>query len=157
MYDVEGMNNTYYMENGQPKFYDPAPTVLEWETLIRQYRSTVQAILKKRLLLYTDKGEWDSFGLQNFTDVTGDDLWIAQITENAPTIPAPFSSWKLHQYSWNGKVPGITGAVDRSRFNGSQSDFDSWAGTGGGWSLSKALGVSALGVAGVLGLKALRK
>lgn len=157
MYDVEGMNNTYYMENGQPKFYDPAPTVLEWQTVIRQFRSTVQALLKKRLLIYTDKGEWDSFKLPDFVDVTGDDLWIAQITSGEPTIPKPFTSYKLHQYSWNGQVPGIAGAVDRSRYNGSQSDFDEWAGTGGGWSIAKAIGVSALGVMGLGYLKSKMK
>jgi lysozyme len=48
-------------------------------------------------------------------------LWIAEYTSAAaPSLPTGWPTWTLWQYTESGSVPGITGAVDRDRFNGSE-------------------------------------
>ena len=50
-------------------------------------------------------------------------LWIAHwTTASQPAVPAggwAANSWSFWQYSSSGTVPGITGAVNIDRFNGS--------------------------------------
>lgn len=46
-------------------------------------------------------------------------LWVAEYTNaSAPTLPAGWPVWTLWQYTQSGSVPGISGSVDRDRFNG---------------------------------------
>jgi GH25 family lysozyme M1 (1,4-beta-N-acetylmuramidase) len=40
---------------------------------------------------------------------------------SSPTIPNGFPYWTIWQYTDSGSVSGISGAVDRDRFNGSSS------------------------------------
>ena len=56
-------------------------------------------------------------------------LWVAQYTAaQAPSsIPAQvWKTWTLWQYTDSGGVNGISGAVDRSRFNGSVQQLEVW-------------------------------
>lgn len=128
MVDVEGMEN---LTDGQGNPLNPKPTEQESELAVRTFGTVVHYMTARLPLLYTDAGEWDSFGLQNVSDFRAFDLWIANVTPNlqTPSIPAPWppGGWKLWQYSWSGQIPGITGNVDRSRFNGSVDDFNAWA------------------------------
>ena len=51
-------------------------------------------------------------------------IWIAQYTEaQSPAIPKPWSSWTFWQHSQSGTVPGISGAVDLDRFQGTLDDL----------------------------------
>ncbi len=46
-------------------------------------------------------------------------LWVAEYTSApTPTLPPGWPTWTLWQYTESGTVPGISGAVDRDRFNG---------------------------------------
>lgn len=44
-------------------------------------------------------------------------LFVARYSSKEPTIPPPFKTWTLWQYTQDGAVDGIT-TVDRDRFNG---------------------------------------
>ena len=56
-------------------------------------------------------------------------LWIAQYT-NAPAPsaipPQVWTTWTLWQYTESGTVDGITGHVDRERFNGTADELTAW-------------------------------
>jgi lysozyme len=60
-------------------------------------------------------------------------IWIAEYTQaQVPAIPKPWSSWTFWQHSQSGNVPGIAGAVDLDRFQGSLDDLKKLALGGGG-------------------------
>lgn len=128
MFDVEGMEN---LTDGQGNKLNPQPSEQESELAVRIFGTVTNYMTGRLPVLYTDAGEWDAFGLQTVTDFRAFDLWIANTTPNlqTPSVPSPWppGSWKLWQYSWAGQIPGITGNVDLSRFNGTPADFDSWA------------------------------
>jgi lysozyme len=51
-------------------------------------------------------------------------IWLAHYTPaQTPTIPNPWKVWTFWQYSQSGKTPGIAGAVDQDRFNGTIEDL----------------------------------
>ena len=52
-------------------------------------------------------------------------LWIAHYTSrSAPRVPSPWTDWTFWQYTETGTVSGVSGNVDRNRFNGDETDFD---------------------------------
>ncbi|HEV7765936.1 MAG TPA: glycoside hydrolase family 25 protein [Thermoanaerobaculia bacterium] len=56
-------------------------------------------------------------------------LWVAQYTSAAEPsgIPAQvWNGWTLWQYTASGSVPGISGSVDRSRYQGSAAELAAW-------------------------------
>jgi len=56
-------------------------------------------------------------------------LWVAEYTPAAEPsgIPARvWKTWTLWQYTENGAVDGISGNVDRSRFNGTAEQLTTW-------------------------------
>lgn len=51
-------------------------------------------------------------------------IWIAQYTrEPSPVVPPPWNTWAFWQHSQSGILPGISGAVDLDRFQGSLEDL----------------------------------
>jgi GH25 family lysozyme M1 (1,4-beta-N-acetylmuramidase) len=58
-------------------------------------------------------------------------LWIADYTSGATEPHSPligsWSDWALWQYTAAASVPGISGQVDRSRFNGTMTDLTTFA------------------------------
>ena len=51
-------------------------------------------------------------------------LWIAHYTSHpAPSIPAPWTTWTIWQYTETGTIDGVSGQVDLNRFNGSLADL----------------------------------
>lgn len=56
-------------------------------------------------------------------------LWVAQYTSAAQPSNIPsqvWSTWTMWQYTESGTVDGITGAVDRERFNGTPEHLTSF-------------------------------
>ena len=78
-----------------------------------------------RPIIYTNAGFWS--GSMSNTDWFARNgyavLWIAHWTSaSQPNVPAGAwagNGWTFWQYSSTGTVPGVTGAVDLDRFNGS--------------------------------------
>ena len=56
-------------------------------------------------------------------------LWVAQYTSAAAPSAIPpqvWKTWTLWQYTESGTVDGITGQVDRERFNGTADELVAW-------------------------------
>ena len=67
-------------------------------------------------IIYTSPGWWN--GNVGSSAYGADPLWVANWGVNCPRLPVGWSSWAMWQYSDFGWVPGIPGAVDLDRFNG---------------------------------------
>jgi GH25 family lysozyme M1 (1,4-beta-N-acetylmuramidase) len=53
------------------------------------------------------------------------DLWIAHPGATRPSIPSPWDSYKIWQYSWTGRVAGVNGDVDLNKvFHGRSALVD---------------------------------
>lgn len=95
---------------------------------VQNWMNTVQSATGIVPVLYTDGSIANSLGssLASYCK-----LWIAD-PDGSPTV-APSSTylgvwypnWWFKQYSWNGTVPGITGAVDLDSYNGTLSSLQS--------------------------------
>ena len=69
----------------------------------------------KTPIVYSAPGFWNAIsGAQSF----GSTLWVAHWFTNCPDVPYSWNDWSFWQYSDNGAVPGIGGAVDLDVFNG---------------------------------------
>jgi lysozyme len=56
-------------------------------------------------------------------------LWLAQYTSGSPSWPAAtWPQWSLWQYADSGTVAGYAGAIDVSKFNGSNANLLKWIG-----------------------------
>lgn len=90
----------------------------ELETCVR----AVEKAMGAKPSIYTAGYVWHALG--NPTNFVDCPLWIAQpATAAQPKLPPPFMRWALWQYSFKGKLAGITGPVDLDRFNGAEADF----------------------------------
>jgi len=57
-------------------------------------------------------------------------LWVAHYDVPNPTLPGGWTSWTFWQHSDDGRVPGITGAVDLNWFNGTRAQLEALASGG---------------------------
>jgi lysozyme len=82
----------------------------------------VEKAMGRKPVLYTAGYVWQALGSPaNFLDYP---LWIAQPgAAAAPKLPKPFTQWTAWQYTFKGKLAGVTGDVDLNRFRGSEEDF----------------------------------
>jgi GH25 family lysozyme M1 (1,4-beta-N-acetylmuramidase) len=92
------------------------------QSWVLDFYNTYKAKTGRDVVIYTSPSWWDT--------CTGDwsgmsarsPLFIADWTTAAnPTVPAGFPYATLWQYSDSGSVSGISGAVDRDRFNGTSA------------------------------------
>ncbi len=77
-------------------------------------------------IIYTGRYYWDPYvASSDFTDLP---LWHAQYTSaSCPNINDRWSDWAFWQYTSSGSVSGISGNVDRDRFNGSYAELMAFA------------------------------
>lgn len=61
-------------------------------------------------------------------------LWLSQPLKGgetnpalSPSLPRGWTDWKMFQYSWKGRVPGVPVAVDLDWFNGDIPDLERYA------------------------------
>ncbi len=92
-------------------------TPSELEQRIATWLAKVQTALGVRPLIYTGKAFWDP-DVQSGLAAQGYPLWVANWEVSSPTLPSEWSTWAFWQYTDKGSVTGITGPVDRDRFNG---------------------------------------
>jgi lysozyme len=50
-------------------------------------------------------------------------LWLAHYTEQCPSVPPPWQRWTFWQYTENGRVDGIDGAVDLDVYDGTLDEL----------------------------------
>ena len=89
----------------------------ELEQHVATWLHKVQTALGVRPLIYTAKAFWDPH-VQSGLAAEGYPLWVANWEVSSPALPSEWSSWTLWQYTSQGSVSGITGLVDRDRFDG---------------------------------------
>jgi len=82
----------------------------------------VEQAMGAKPVIYTAGYVWQALGSPaNYVDTP---LWIAQPSAAAsPKLPKPFTKWAMWQYSFTGKLAGVTGDVDLDRLNGTEADF----------------------------------
>jgi len=117
------------------------PPVLDWETsdesdrastiaAARAFVREIQARTGRATIIYTYRAYWDSLGDPG--GFAANPLWFASDEISCPTPPAPWSDWLFWQYSTQGMVVGVSGAVDLDWFAGSLGDLLSFAGVDAG-------------------------
>jgi len=80
---------------------------------------TVEAALHCTPIIYTSPGFWaseDPGTLGNYR------LWLADYAAK-PTVPKGWDHWTFWQHTQNGKVKGITAAVDLDKFSGTRAEL----------------------------------
>jgi lysozyme len=94
-------------------------------THLAQWMTRIEQATGRTPIIYTSPGLWGS--LSGSSQFAAEGLWVANWGVSCPSVPSPWSTWKFWQYSNKGTVPGISGAVDLDRFNGTLAQL-----TGGG-------------------------
>jgi GH25 family lysozyme M1 (1,4-beta-N-acetylmuramidase) len=82
-----------------------------------KYRTT------RDVVIYTTASWWNTCTGSWTGMATRSPLWVAHWGVHSPTRPAGWSSttWTFWQYTSTGRVSGISGNVDRNRFNGDRT------------------------------------
>lgn len=100
--------------------------------LVLEWLQGVEGKLGRRPVVYT-RGRFIAAKFPSAAPLGAYPLWIAHYSDAPqPSIPSAWSSWTFWQYSHRGEVQGITGHVDRDRFNGSLIDLKEWLALGRG-------------------------
>jgi lysozyme len=90
---------------------------------VRTWADRIRAGTGRRPIIYTGPSFWNvqAGGSAGVTDLY---LWLAHWTTSCPDVPKGFTTWTFWQYSSTGTVSGISGAVDRDRFDGDRQALD---------------------------------
>jgi GH25 family lysozyme M1 (1,4-beta-N-acetylmuramidase) len=89
---------------------------------INDFYNTYKARTSRDVVIYTTASWWNTCtgrwgGMSAKTP-----LWVAHWTSShSPSIPAGFPTWTVWQYTSTGRVNGISGNVDRNKFNGTRA------------------------------------
>ncbi|UCM87884.1 lysozyme [Streptomyces marincola] len=87
---------------------------------INDFHATYKSRTTRDIVIYTTASWWNTC-TGNWTGMSAKaPLWVAHWTTGSPTIPAGFPTWTAWQYTATGRVSGISGDVDRNKFNGSR-------------------------------------
>jgi len=90
---------------------------------VRTWADRIRAGTGRRPIIYTGPSFWttQAGGSAGVSDLY---LWLAHWTSNCPEVPEGFTKWTFWQYSSTGTVDGISGPVDRDRFDGDRQALD---------------------------------
>jgi GH25 family lysozyme M1 (1,4-beta-N-acetylmuramidase) len=88
---------------------------------ITDFYNTYKSRTTRDVVIYTTAGWWNTC-TGNWTGMySKSPLWVAHWTSNpSPTIPSGFPTWTVWQYTSTGSVSGVSGNVDRNKFNGTR-------------------------------------
>lgn len=92
------------------------PDLVTWT---HTFLSRVQALTGRTPMIYFSPNFWIN-AMGDSHEFTNYPLWIARWTSASDPFPLPggWTTWTFWQYTDAASIPGISGAVDRSRFNG---------------------------------------
>jgi GH25 family lysozyme M1 (1,4-beta-N-acetylmuramidase) len=89
---------------------------------ILDFYTTYKSKTRRDVVIYTSASWWNKCTGSWSGMASRSPLWDAHWTSaSSPTLPKGFPYWTVWQYTSSGKVSGISGNVDRDRFNGSAS------------------------------------
>ncbi|MGK5501418.1 lysozyme [Streptomyces sp. URMC 125] len=93
----------------------------QMRTWINDFHTAYKARTGRDVVIYTTASWWNTC-TGNWTGMySKSPLWVAHWTSStSPTIPSGFPTWTVWQYTSTGSVPGVSGNVDRNKFNGSR-------------------------------------
>jgi lysozyme len=89
----------------------------------------IKAKLGVTPMIYTAPGFWN--GLPSTGQFAGEVMWVANWQVSCPDVPSPWTGWTFWQYDdgqTTANCPGISGAVDKDRFNGTLAQLSSIGG-----------------------------
>ncbi len=87
-------------------------------TELRAFLDLIEGRYRVKPILYSGLS-FAAAQLQGFGDYP---LWLAEYTTApAPRLPGGWKTWTFWQYSQDGRVDGVDGAVDLDRFNGDEA------------------------------------
>lgn len=97
-----------------------ASQVWSW---IQTFIARIKTLTGRPGIIYTGYYFWvDSVG--NPSSNLNCPLWLAAyVSDPSSYVPRAWSTWSFWQYSDNGSVPGVSGAVDLDCWNGSLSNL----------------------------------
>ena len=84
---------------------------------VGEFVHTLKRVLGEKPIVYTYPGYVDEH-LSSCAFLNHYRLWVAHLGVKHPTVPAPWSSWALWQYTWTAHVGGVPGQVDVSKVYG---------------------------------------
>jgi len=89
---------------------------------VTEFCAAYEYLKGHRPILYTNPAAWAlvEAEVSNFFFAQLP-LWIAHWGVTEPEVPDAWADWTFWQYTSTGTLPGITGAVDLNRFNGTNA------------------------------------
>ncbi|MFG3551522.1 GH25 family lysozyme [Streptomyces sp. NPDC047725] len=93
----------------------------QMRTWINDFYNTYKSRTGRDVVIYTTASWWNTCtGYWNGM-YDKSPLWVAHwTTASSPTIPSGFPYWTVWQYTSTGSVSGVSGSVDRNKFNGTR-------------------------------------
>jgi lysozyme len=105
------------------------------DLLVLDFEPCAQTMTQEGAELFVDEvyvrtGQWcglysgmsfcgETMGTCTDTPLARSWLWLARYSTTPPVVPPAWTTWTLWQFCDDGTIPGIEGAVDIDRFNGS--------------------------------------
>lgn len=87
---------------------------------ISDFHRTYKEKTGRHVVIYTTASWWSSC-TGNWTGLSKKSpMWVAHWGASSPSVPHGWATWTAWQYTSGGSVSGISGNVDRNRFNGSR-------------------------------------
>jgi lysozyme len=93
---------------------------------MRRWLDRVEGAFGRRPMIYTSPGFWDGLGAE--ATFARYPLWVAHWETACPGVPGAWTTWTFWQTTDHAEIPGIPGAVDRDRFNGTLAELRAFAG-----------------------------
>lgn len=92
----------------------------QMRTWINDFYNRYKQRTTRDVVIYTTASWWNTC-TGNWTGMSAKaPLWVAHWTTGSPTIPSGFPTWTAWQYTDSGSVAGVSGNVDRNKFNGTR-------------------------------------
>ena len=98
---------------------EPSNNSRALRSAIREWLAHVEKATGCRPIIYTNKYYWQKHLDNNFSDYP---LWIGDYSTGDTALTS--IPWEFWQYTDKGKVTGISGMVDKSRFDGSTAKLN---------------------------------
>ena len=91
---------------------------------VRDFMQTVKELTGRTPMLYTG---YFFTSLGDPSGFSGYPLWVANWGVSCPNLPdGGWGTWRFWQHTDHATVPGISGAVDGDKYNGSYSELVAW-------------------------------
>jgi GH25 family lysozyme M1 (1,4-beta-N-acetylmuramidase) len=90
-------------------------------TWITDFYNTYKSRTGRDVVIYTTASWWNTCTASWTGMGANSPLWVAHWTSSeTPSLPAGFPYWTVWQYTSSGSVSGVSGSVDRDKFNGTR-------------------------------------